>query len=190
LTEIADDRFFPIIFRNATVFGPSPRLRFDLVVNNLTGLAYTTNVIKMASDGKPWRPSIHILDVCQAVGLALETPKDRIHNQIINIGDNNSNYQIQDIAEIIHTIFPNCKVSLNKGGADNRNYRINFGKIKSILPGFSPKYTIIDGAKELLHIFQSVNLHYEDFLSKKYTRLKQIKYLRDNNKIDQLFYWK
>lgn len=189
LQKIADDNFSPIIFRNATVYGPSPRLRFDLVVNNLSGLAYTTKEIKMDSDGTSWRPFIHVLDICQAVLLALSAPKELTHKQIINIGDTNSNYQIKDIAEIIGNVFPGCTVSLNKNGADKRNYKVNFDKIKTVLPGFSCKYDLASGAKELLDIFEKINLSKEDFESRKYTRLKQIKYLRENNKIDESFYW-
>ncbi len=189
LQGIADDNFSPIIFRNATVYGASPRLRFDLVVNNLSGLAYTTKEIKMESDGTPWRPFIHILDVCQAVIIALTTTRENVHNQIINIGDTNSNYQIKDIAEIIKNTFPGCTVSLNKNGADKRNYRVSFDKIKKVLPGFSCKHDISFGAKELLDIFDKVGLSYEDFQSRNYTRLKQIKYLLEENKINKDFYW-
>lgn len=187
--SIADDNFSPIIFRNATVYGPSPRLRFDLVVNNLAGLAFTTKEIKMDSDGTPWRPLVHILDVCQAVLIALSTQREQIHNQIINVGDTNSNYQIKDIAEIIKNTFPGCSVTLNKDGADKRNYRVNFDKIKTILPGFACKYDVEKGAKQLLEIFTKINLALEDFESRNYTRLKQIEFLRENNKIDDLFYW-
>lgn len=189
LQQIADNNFSPIIFRNATVYGPSPRLRFDLVVNNLSGLAYTTKEIKMDSDGTPWRPFIHILDACQAVLIALTTKRENIHNQIINIGDTNSNYQIKDIAEVIKNTFPGCSVSLNKNGADKRNYRVNFDKIKKVLPGFSCKYDVATGARQLLDVFENAHLSYEDFESRNYTRLKQIKYLRENNKIDKSFYW-
>ncbi len=189
LQSIADDTFSPLIFRNATVYGASPRLRFDLVVNNLSGLAFTTKEIKMDSDGTPWRPFIHVLDVCQAVLIALKTPTERIHSQIINVGDTNSNYQIKDIAETIKKTFPGCTVSLNKDGVDKRNYRVNFDKIKTVLPRFSCKYDIAKGVQELLDIFTKANLSKEDFESRKYTRLKQIKYLKENNKINQSFFW-
>lgn len=190
LQKISSDSFSPVIFRNATVYGASPRMRFDLVVNNLSGLAYTTKEIKMESDGTPWRPLIHVLDVCQAVLIALNVSREKIHNQIINIGDTSSNYQIKDIAQIIKNTFPGCRVTLNKNGADKRNYRVNFDKIKTILPGFSCKYNVAKGAKELLDIFEKINLTKEDFDSKNYTRLKQIKYLKETNQIDSSFFWK
>lgn len=189
LQKMASGSFSPIIFRNATAHGASPRLRFDLVVNNLAGLAYTTKKIKMESDGTPWRPLIHVLDVCQAVLIALGAPREKIHNQIVNVGDTSSNYQIKDIARIIKNTFPGCTLSLNKNGADKRNYKVNFDKIKTVLPGFSCKYNIVKGAKELLDVFEKINLNKEAFESKDYTRLKQIKYLRENNKINNLFYW-
>jgi nucleoside-diphosphate-sugar epimerase len=189
LLSIADENFSPIIFRNATVYGPSPRFRFDLAVNNLSGLAFTTKEIKMDSDGTPWRPFVHILDVCQAVEIALETPLDRIHKQIVNVGDTNSNYQIKDIAEIVRKTFPESTVTLNKNGADKRNYRVNFDKIKKVLPGFSCKYDIAKGAEELREIFTKINLTAEEFQSRDYIRLKQIKYLRENSRIDNSFFW-
>ncbi len=189
LTEMADESFSPTIFRNATVYGASPRLRFDLVVNNLSGLAFTTKEIKMDSDGTPWRPFVHILDVCQAVLLTLKSPKEKIHKQTINIGDTRSNYQIKDIAEIVGNTFPGCSVSLNKNGADKRNYRVNFDKIKTVLPEFECKYDVARGAQELLEIFTKINLAYEDFQSKNYTRLQQIKYLKEAHKVDESLYW-
>ncbi|MBI2028293.1 MAG: SDR family oxidoreductase [Candidatus Levybacteria bacterium] len=190
LQDIADDNFSPIIFRNATVYGASPRLRFDLVVNNLAGLAFTTKEIKMDSDGTPWRPLVHVLDVCQAVLIALDTPRKKIHNQIINVGDTSSNYQIKDIAEIIKKTFPDCSVSLNKDSVDKRNYRVNFNKIRTVLPGFSCKYDVAKSAKELLDIFTKINLSFEDFQSRNFTRLKQIRFLRDTNQIDSKFFWR
>ncbi len=189
LQKIADDSFSPVLLRNATVYGPSPRFRFDLVVNNLCGLAYTTKEIKLKSDGTPWRPLVHILDVCQAVICVLTSPVGKTHNQIVNVGDTNSNYQIKDIAEIIAKVFPGCTMNLNKNGADKRNYRVNFNKIKTIFPEFSCKYTVSKGSEELLDIFEKVHLTFGDFQSTTYDRLKQIKYLRQNNRINDFFYW-
>lgn len=189
LKKMADANFSPTIMRNATVYGASPRLRFDLVVNNLAGLAWTTKKIAMDSDGTPWRPFVHVLDVCHAVVCLLEAPKEIIHNEIFNIGDSRSNYQIKDIAEIIGKAFPGCEVSLNKNGADKRNYRVNFDKINTQLPGFSCKRTVKDGAEELYRIFKVINLTKEDFDSRNYTRLKQIKYLTETKQLDDKFYW-
>lgn len=189
ILDVADRTFTPIIFRNATVYGPSPRLRFDLAVNNLAGLAYTTKEIKMDSDGTPWRPFIHILDVCQATLIALSAPIESINKQIVNVGDTSSNYQIKDIAEVIKKVFAGSKVSLNKEGADKRNYKVNFDKIKEVLPGFVCRNDIEKGARELLSVFDEIKLSKEDFASKDYTRLKQIKYLKDTGRIDENLSW-
>ena len=190
LQKLADDSFSPIILRNATVYGASPRFRFDLVVNNLAGLAFTTNEIKMDSDGTPWRPLVHVLDVCQAVRIALKNPREKTHNQIVNVGDTNSNYQIKDIAEIIKNTFPGCTVSLNKNSSDKRNYRVNFEKIKTVLPGFSCRYDVAKGARELKEIFEKIKMTKEVFMDKAYTRLKKIEYLRKTNQIDEKFFWR
>ena len=145
---------------------------------------------KMNSDGTPWRPLVHILDVCQAVLIALKAPLKKIHNQIMNVGDTNSNYQIRDVAEIIKNTFPGCTVSLNKNGADKRNYKVNFNKIKTVLPGFSCKYNTAYGVKELKEIFEKIKMTKEVFMDKAYTRLKKIEYLRKTNQIDEKFFWR
>lgn len=189
LFQSAGADFSPVIFRNATVYGASPRMRFDLVVNNLCGLAFTAKEIRMESDGTPWRPFVHILDVCQAVLEALKLPRPQIHNQIINIGDSNSNYQIKTIARIIGRVLPGCRVSLNKNGADKRNYRVNFDKIKKILPGFACRFDVAAGAQELLALFERINLTQADFESKDFTRLKQINHLKTAGRINHEFYW-
>ena len=190
LSKMADDNFSPVIFRNATVYGASPRMRFDLVVNNLSGLAWTTNEIKMQSDGKPWRPFIHILDVCDAVACGLKAPIESIHNQIFNVGDTRSNYQIREIAEIISSVFPGCKMSLNKNAVDKRNYKVNFDKISSSLPGFKCKRNVEIGAKELLDIFKMINMKKEIFESNDYTRLKQINFLIKTDQVNDNLFWK
>jgi len=188
LLSKASDAFCPVIFRNATVYGPSPRMRFDLAVNNLAGLAWTTGEVKMDSDGTPWRPFIHILDVCEAFRLALTAPKVKVSGQIMNVGDTRSNYQIKEIAEIIGKVFGVSNITLNKQGADKRNYRVNFDKIKNVL-GFSCSRDVKRGAEELKEIFESVALSRDTFLSKEYTRLKMIDYLKSSGKLDESLLW-
>ncbi len=190
LTKIANEHFSPVFLRNATVFGPSPRLRFDLAVNNLTGLAFTTHEIKMDSDGSPWRPFVHVEDVARAIICMLAAPRDIIHNEVFNVGDSKSNYQIKEIAKIISEVIPDCKVSLNANGADKRNYKVNFDKINTKLPGFSCSKDIRVGVEELYEIFSSIALTKETFDSKDYTRLKQINYLKETGKINKDFYWR
>src|SRR6476646_3950200 len=136
LQPMADDNFSPTFMRNATAFGASPRMRFDIVLNNLAGLAWTTKEIKMISDGTPWRPLVHALDIAKALLCVLEAPRDIIHNQIFNVGDTAHNYRVKEIAEIVADIFTGCQLSFGANVADNRSYRVSFEKINSILPGF------------------------------------------------------
>lgn len=189
LSQMADSKFSPTFLRNATAYGPSPRMRFDLVINNLCGVAFTTGKIAMESDGRPWRPFVHLLDICEAAICVLEAPVGKVHNEIFNVGDIHGNYQIKDIAQSIARIMPTCKITLNKNSVDKRNYRVNFAKINSRLPGFSCKRTVKSGIKELLDLFKRINLQKETFLSKDYTRLKQIEYLINNNKINSELFW-
>ncbi|MEK7166433.1 MAG: SDR family oxidoreductase, partial [Patescibacteria group bacterium] len=190
LLSAADDSFSPLIFRNSTVYGASPKMRFDLVVNNLAALAYTTGEIKMDSDGTPWRPLVHVKDVSNATILALNSPINLIHKQIINIGNNRSNYQIKELAEIISHVFPGCKVSLNPNGADKRNYKVRFDKISQVLPDFSCSWDVEKGARELKTIFENVKLTKEDFTSGKYIRLKAISQLQKAGKLDTFLHWR
>lgn len=189
LIKEATDTFTPVILRFATVYGLSPRLRFDLVVNNLAGLAFTTGEIKMDSDGTPWRPFTHVLDIAEAVACALVAHKEIVSKEIFNVGNESSNYQIKDIANIIKTVFPEAKVSLNPNGADKRNYKVAFTKINNLLPGFSCTRTIAIGAKELKEAFEKAKLTNKDFTSRFYTRLKQIFFLQKTGKLDKELYW-
>jgi len=190
LSRMADDNFSPTFLRNATAYGPSPRMRFDLAINNLCGLAWTTGKITMESDGTPWRPFVHILDICEAAICTLEAPIENVHNEIFNVGDIHGNYQIRDIAQIISRIMPTCEITLNKNAVDKRNYKVDFTKINSRLPGFSCKRTVKSGIKELFDLFKKIDLQKDTFLSKDYTRLKQIEYLKKNNEINDDLFWK
>lgn len=189
LLALADETFTPVIFRNATAFGPSPHMRFDLVINNLVGLAMTTGEIKMESDGKPWRPFVHVTDIARATVCALVADKAAVHKEIFNVGGMNANYQIQDIAHIIGEVFPHCAISLNAQGADKRNYRVDFTKINTKLPGFAATMDVKTGVQELKSLFEKIGLTKEQFLSKDFTRLKQIQYLRDAKKVDEHLFW-
>ena len=189
LLAMADNNFSPIILRNATAYGPSPRMRFDLAINNLCGLAWTTGEIAMESDGSAWRPFVHILDICDAAICAIEAPRESIHNEIFNVGDTNANYRIKDIAQIILQALPSCKITLNKEFVDKRNYRVNFAKINSKLPGFSCRRTVKSGIKELFDLFKEINLQRATFQSKEYTRLKQIEYLKSKDEINDELFW-
>lgn len=186
---LADDDFSPTFMRNATAFGASPRMRFDIVLNNLAGLAWTTKEIKMTSDGTPWRPLVHALDICKAIVCTLEAPRDIVHNQIFNVGDTANNYRVREIAEIIADVFPGCQLSFGSQGADNRSYRVSFEKINSVLPGFKCDWNAQLGAKQLFDLFSKIDMTEEVFLSRGFTRLKQLEYLIRTQQIDQDFFW-
>ena len=189
ILQLTDEEFSTVIFRNATVFGVSPRMRFDLVVNNLTGLAFIQKEIKMESNGEPWRPLVHIDDLCRAVLSVITVPNEVITGQIFNIGATNSNYQIKEIASLIAGEMPGCKVSLNKNGRDNRNYRVNFDKLNSKIPGFKCESDLKKGIRELFSIYKEIGLKREVFDSPKYTRLKQLRFLQETNQINKDLFW-
>jgi nucleoside-diphosphate-sugar epimerase len=189
LQPLADDDFSPTFMRNATAFGASPRMRFDIVLNNLSGLAWTTQEIKMTSDGTPWRPLAHALDICKAIVCTLEAPRDIVHNQIFNVGDTSNNYRVKEIAEIIANVFTGCKLSFGDNGADNRSYRVSFEKINTVLPGFKCDWNAERGAKQLYDVFKQIDMTEETFTSRGFTRLKQLEYLIRTQQIDKDFFW-
>ncbi len=186
---LADDDFSPTFMRNATAFGASPRMRFDIVLNNLAGLAWTTKEIKMISDGTPWRPLAHALDICKAIVCTLEAPRDIVHNQIFNVGDTTNNYRVKEIAAIIAEVFPGCKLSFGDQGADNRSYRVSFEKINTTLPGFKCDWNAQRGAQQFLDLFTQIDMTEDIFLSRGFTRLKQLEYLIRTQQIDHNFFW-
>ncbi len=189
LSALASDNFSPTFLRNATAYGPSPRMRFDVVLNNLAGLAWTTKEIRMTSDGTPWRPLVHVLDIAQAIACALEAPRQIVHNQIFNVGATAENYQVREIAHIVADTFPGCSVTFGSSDGDNRSYRVNFDKIYSILPGFSCQRNATLGARELLELFQGIKMSAETFRFRAHTRLKQLEHLIESGQIDEQFYW-
>lgn len=189
VAALAATDFSPTFLRNATAYGASPRMRFDIVLNNLCGLAWTTREIRMESDGTPWRPLVHVLDICQAIARVLEAPRDLVHNQVLNVGDRDANYQIRDVAEIVGRVFPECEVTVGRRGADRRSYRVSFAKIHELLPGFECDWNAELGARQLLEVFSAVDLTEEEFLSRSFTRLKQIEYLLRTGQIDGSFFW-
>ena len=189
LKLMADDSFSPTYMRNATAFGASPRMRFDIVLNNLAGLAWTIKEIKMTSDGTPWRPLVHVLDICKAIACTLEAPRDIVHNQIFNVGDTAHNYQVKEVAQIIAETFKECQVSFGDSGADNRSYRVSFEKINKVLPGFKCEWDAVRGAQQLFDLFTSIDMSESTFLFRGFTRLKQLEYLLRTQQIDKNFFW-
>jgi nucleoside-diphosphate-sugar epimerase len=176
LKILADQHFSPTFLRNATAYGASPRMRFDIVLNNLAGLAWTAREIRMTSDGTPWRPLVHGLDIAQAIIAVLEAPQEAVHNEIFNVGDNSGNYRVREIAEIVAAIFPGCGLAFGSG-TDNRSYRVSFDKIRRVLPEFKCEWNAKRGAQQLYELFKRINMTPEDFGFRSFTRLKQLEYL-------------
>mgnify|MGYP006293568167 CR=1 FL=1 len=190
VSKLADENFSPTFLRNATAFGPSPRMRFDIVVNNLTGLAWTTKIISLTSDGSPWRPLVHVLDICEAIACTIKAPREIIHNQIFNVGTTQENYRIREIAEIVADTFPKCTVSIGKSDGDDRSYRVSFDKIQSQLPGFECKRNVKQGVQQLRELFEHIRLDHKIFKARPFTRLKQLQHLLNTEQIDQNYFWK
>ena len=186
---MADDSFSPVFLRNATVYGASPRMRFDLVLNNLCGVAWTTGVIRVESDGTPWRPLVHVRDVAAGVAAAVEAPRERVHNQILNVGAPRANYQVRELAETVAEAIPDATISIGQRSPDTRSYRVSFEKIRSVLPEFVPEWDVRLGAEELRDLFERISLTREQFESRDYTRLRQIEHLLRERLIDDSFFW-
>jgi nucleoside-diphosphate-sugar epimerase len=182
--------FCPVFLRNATAYGPSPRMRFDIVLNDLSALAWTTRRIAMISDGSPWRPVVHVADICEAIYRSLVAPEASVRGRIFNVGQNSDNYRIREIAEIVAGEFPGCEVSVGPTGGDTRSYRVNFDSIHAKLPGFMCRYTVRDGARQLREVFERIRMPEETYRFRAFTRLKQIRYLQETQQIDQEFRWR
>lgn len=189
VSKLASDHFSPTFMRNATAFGASPRMRFDIVLNNLAGLAWTTKQIKMYSDGTPWRPLVHALDIVKALLCVLNADRDIVHNQIYNVGDPAHTYQVRQIAEIVAGVFPDCEVSFGEQTSDNRSYLVDFEKINTQLPGFKCEWDAHRGAEQLYHVFKQIDMTQDIFEFRAFTRLKQLEYLIRTQQIDQDFFW-
>src|ERR1700676_773410 len=185
LSNLADNEFSPVFLRNTTAYGVSPFMRFDVVLNNLVGWAYTTGRVQIQSDGTPWRPLIHVEDICRAFVAALEAPREAIHNEAFNIGLTEENYQIRDLAEIVKEIVPGCTITYAPGGGpDPRSYRVNFAKAKKGLPGFKPQWNVRRGASDLLAACQEAQLKEKDFTGPRFNRILHIRNLMSSGALD------
>lgn len=189
VSALAADGFSPTFLRNATAFGASPRMRFDIVLNNLSGLAWTTGKIAMTSDGSPWRPLVHALDIAKAIRMTLESPRDRVHGEIFNVGSEANNYRVRDIAEIVASEFPGCELTFGEPSADNRSYRVAFDRIREVLPGYDTAWDARAGAAQLRRVFESIDLDTATFTGRGHTRLKQIEYLMRTSQVDAKLFW-
>lgn len=189
LLAMADDSFSPTFLRNATAFGASPRMRFDIVLNNLAGLAWTTSKIAMVSDGTPWRPLVHGLDIAQAIRRVLDAPRDLVHAEIYNVGSSEQNYQVREVAQIVGDIFPGCEVSFGANGGDNRSYRVSFEKINNKLPNFACAWNAEKGAQQLYDVFRSIDMDEQTFTGRGHTRLTQLRHLISTRQLDANLFW-
>jgi nucleoside-diphosphate-sugar epimerase len=185
LAKLADDRFSPVFLRNATAYGVSPGMRFDLVLSNLFAWARTTGTVQILSDGTPWRPLAHIEDISRAALSAVQADKESIHAQAFNIGRNDANFQVREIAEIVQAFVPEAKVKISgETGGDPRSYRVNFDKALNHLPGFKPRWTVAGACAELKEWFDRGGLRDDDFQSRRFIRLKQLRHLMDTGRVD------
>ena len=187
LALLADDSFSPAYLRNATAYGVSPRLRLDIVANNLTAVAMTTGEVKMQSDGSPWRPMVHIEDISRAFLAMLEAPRELIHNEAFNVGRTEDNVQIREIAEMVREAVPGSRVSFAEGaGPDIRDYRVDFAKLHTTFPDLKMRWTVRDGIDELAAAYARYGLTYEDFVSSRYVRLRRIRELLEAGLVDEM----
>jgi nucleoside-diphosphate-sugar epimerase len=190
ISPLADDTFSPTYLRNATAYGLSPYLRADLVVNSLVGYAFTTGEVLIQSDGSPWRPLVHVEDICRAFLAVLLAPRETVHNQAFNVGRTEENYRIREIAEMVQLIVPGSVVKYAAGGGpDARCYRVNCDKIAECLPGFRPEWTVRRGIEQLYQSYRRMGLTTEDFNGTKYLRIKRIKQLQANGHLDESLRW-
>ncbi|WP_462186774.1 MULTISPECIES: NAD-dependent epimerase/dehydratase family protein [unclassified Frankia] len=185
LAELADDDFSPVFLRNATAYGVSPRLRGDLVVNNLTGYAVTTGEVYLKSDGTPWRPLVHIEDIARAMLAVCEAPREKIHLKAYNVGRSAENYRIRDVAAIVEEVVPGGRVVFaDTAGPDKRNYRVDCDRIAEEIPGFRPVWTVRKGVEELYLAYVAAWLTKEDLIGSRFQRIRRIQQLMADGLLD------
>jgi nucleoside-diphosphate-sugar epimerase len=190
VAQLADDTFTPVFMRNATAYGISPRMRFDIVLNNLTAWAYTTGEILLKSDGTPWRPLVHIEDISLAAIGMLKAPQELIHNQAFNVGQNSENYQMRQLAEIVAETVPSCRVRIADGAEpDKRNYRVDFTKYTQAFPNHRLRWSARLGAKQIYESYQKFGLQRDEYEGPTYKRIAQVKLLLSTGHLDHTLRW-
>jgi nucleoside-diphosphate-sugar epimerase len=191
IAQLADDSFSPTFMRNATAYGASPRLRLDIVLNDFVASALVSGRILIKSDGTPWRPIVHIRDIIGAVIAVLETPRETVHNQVFNVGRNEENFRVRELAELVAEVVPRCSVEYAAGGGpDLRCYRVNFDKINRLVPTFRPQWTARKGAQELYESYCAGGLTIDDVSGGRYVRISEIRRLQQAGKLDGTLRWR
>jgi nucleoside-diphosphate-sugar epimerase len=186
---MADVHFCPVFLRNATAYGPSPRMRFDIVLNDLCARAWTERRIAMTSDGTPWRPLVHVEDICEAIRCALDAAAPLVSGEIFNVGQTSENYRVRELADMVATVFAGCEVSVGSSAGDNRSYRVAFDKICAKLPGFRCRWTAQQGVEELKTLFERIDFSQDAYQFRAFTRLKQLHYLQRTRQVDERLFW-
>ena len=190
VAPLADERFSPTFLRASTAYGLSPRIRFDLVLNNLTAWAYTTGDVYLKSDGTPWRPIVHVEDIARAYVAALEAPRELIHNRAFNVGLTSENYQVREIAELVRAIVPGSRIAFAAdAGPDKRNYRVDCNLICRVLRNFKPQWTARRGVEELYDAFRREELKLEDFEGPRFKRIAHVQQLIEGGRLDRRLRW-
>lgn len=191
LALLADDNFSPVIMRNATAYGVSPRIRFDIVLNNLTAWAFTTGHVLLKSDGTPWRPIVHIEDISMAAIGALESPREVVHNQVFNVGINSENYQMRQLADIVGKTVPNCEIKFADGAEpDKRNYRVDFTKYTNAFPRHRLRWNATQGAVQIYESYKTIGLGRDEYEGPRYKRIAQLKLLLSTGQLDATLRWR
>ena len=191
LLKLASDRFSPVLLRSATAYGVSPRLRSDIVLNNLTAYAVAIGKVLIKSDGTPWRPIVHVEDICRAFIAALEAPRDAVHAQAFNVGRPEENFRVRQLAEFVRDAVPGCELQFaGDASPDTRNYRVDCSKIAQILPAFKPRWNARKGAAELYEAYKKHGISVEDIEGHRYRRIGEIKRLLSSGKLDGALRWK
>jgi nucleoside-diphosphate-sugar epimerase len=190
ISKLADDSFTPTYLRNATAYGASPRLRVDVVVNNLVGYAHTTGKILIQSDGTPWRPLVHVADISSALLAVLHAPRELVHDEAFNVGASAENYRIRDIAEIVEQVVPGASASFAEGGGpDKRSYQVDCSKIARVLE-FEPQWTVRRGVEELYEAYARNGMTFDEFTGTSYLRINRVRELQDAGRLDDELRWR
>lgn len=191
LREMADKSFSPTFLRNATAYGVSPRIRFDLVLNNLVAWAHTTGLVYLKSDGTPWRPIVHIEDISRAFLAVIDAPRESVHAEAYNVGRSSENYRIRELAELVRDVVPNCRIEYAEdAGPDKRNYRVDFAKFDRAFPGAGLRWTARTGVEELYASYRESGFTREDFEGPKYKRIDHIKKLLAEGRLGPDLRWR